>query len=623
MLERIYDILQILEKSNGVSGKELADIFHVTTRTIRSDIKKFNENINESVANIAHDQLGYRLLIKDSQLYHEFLKNYLSNSSEGSKYRIKMILHLLLEEDKNIKIDQIAESMYVSRNVISRDIKKIRSDLSKYNLELKHDKSSGIYLVGNELNKRLCIRANKLYAIDKKNNDQNKIYQICKEVLSNNHYMLSERALNNLVLHIQICFQRNKIGHTIFLDNETLEKITMTPEYDIANKLVEILNVKYNYHLPLQETAYICLHICGKQMVRNVNAANHNLVIYQNMYDLSKQILENIEKHFNIRLSDDIDLLINLSYHLIPMIVRMKYKLWMKNPMLNEIKQYFSIAFLMAEEAAFLLNQKYDVHIPEDEIGYLALHINLSLKKQKDKKETSVLIICAGGIGTSELLKYQIVNSFGNRIKQADVYDLSQVNEDLANQYDYVFTTVPIQFSLNKPIIFINDILNKKDIYEIENLFEEETVKKCYKFFSRDLFLTHLIYSSKEEALIKICDIVSKHESLNSNDLYSSILEREKLADTALGGLVAIPHPQTPMGNKDCVCIAILDKPISWNQKKVQFIFMLLIAKKMDKDIYDFYDIVASLLSDPTIIKENILQQDFEFFKESLLRLKK
>ena len=62
-----------------------------------------------------------------------------------------------------------------------------------------------------------------------------------------------------------------------------------------------------------------------------------------------------------------------------------------------------------------------------------------------------------------------------------------------------------------------------------------------------------------------------------------SVFEREEASPTEIGNLVAIPHPIYNDPPQSSVAVALLDKPILWDEQPVQIVFLLSIAKAQFK----------------------------------------
>src|SRR5699024_28429 len=106
-------------------------------------------------------------------------------------------------------------------------------------------------------------------------------------------------------------------------------------------------------------------------------------VIKEDVQQLTSHILSQIDKKYGLNLSNDQKLLLALSLHLQPAMNRYRYKMNLRNPMLEEIKTKYPFSFEVALTGADSINEKMDISIHENEIGYMALHIQVALERQK------------------------------------------------------------------------------------------------------------------------------------------------------------------------------------------------------------------------------------------------
>lgn len=115
-------------------------------------------------------------------------------------------------------------------------------------------------------------------------------------------------------------------------------------------------------------------------------------------------------------------------------------------------------------------------------------------------------------------------------------------------------------------------------------------------------------------------DNISKVRKVDSC-LYDEIMQREKLSVTEFGKGVAFPHPCHPCTDVTFVAIGILNKPIVWNEEKVQLIYMLVLGREpIDKSIIqNFYEKTADLLMNRKKIKTIINHRQYSIFIEQLL----
>ena len=151
----------------------------------------------------------------------------------------------------------------------------------------------------------------------------------------------------------------------------------------------------------------------------------------------------------------------------------------------------------------------------------------------------------------------------------------------------------------------------------IKRILKDDSNSEVIKYFSKELFLVDKEFDNKEQVLKFMCNNIKKIKDVPEN-LYSMVMKREKLAVTEFGNLVAIPHPYKAVCNETFVSICILKKPIIWDKKKVQFVFLMCIEDNDEKDLRKFYQSTSKLLTNKSYIAELIKRKDFVILNKLL-----
>lgn len=100
-----------------------------------------------------------------------------------------------------------------------------------------------------------------------------------------------------------------------------------------------------------------------------------------------------------------------------------------------------------------------------------------------------------------------------------------------------------------------------------------------------------------------------------------SVCKRERLAQTAFGNLVALPHSYEAMSERTYACVAVLKEPILWDGQPVQAVFLLSIEKKKNKELQHFFQVTMRFLSDRTKIQGLIRRRDYAWLMEMLEKI--
>lgn len=174
-----------------------------------------------------------------------------------------------------------------------------------------------------------------------------------------------------------------------------------------------MIECNFNIQLPTKEKQYIWAHI----LTSGLTSENANIHENKELNMLIEHILRRIKQVFHLDLTDEEELRNNLSLHLSTSITRYKYKMNIRNPLLAEIKKNYPFSFDIALVGSKVIEEVYKIRISESEIGYLALHFELALKKPNNlDNKINTTIVCASGLASSQLIKYKLIENFSNEI---------------------------------------------------------------------------------------------------------------------------------------------------------------------------------------------------------------
>lgn len=123
LVDRWYDILNILEANPNMTQQELEYNLGTSRQTLKKNIKLLNKEL-ENIAVITLDNQKYSLSILQFDEYEKILSGKLKRESDfnSSSKRIAYILKSLIEINKPIIIDDLSEELTVSRGTVSNDL---------------------------------------------------------------------------------------------------------------------------------------------------------------------------------------------------------------------------------------------------------------------------------------------------------------------------------------------------------------------------------------------------------------------------------------------------------------------------------------------------------------------
>ncbi|MBP7725246.1 MAG: transcription antiterminator [Leptotrichiaceae bacterium] len=618
---RMKELVELISINKYKTAEELSKKLNVSTKTVRTEIKNLNSLLIKSGAEIVSKSgYGYILKINNKELFSKFdFPNKKNIIPDTSKSRIQYIIEYLINIKEYVKVEDLSKILFTSPKTLAKDIKEAEKILNSYNIKLERKPYYGIKLKGEEFDIRLCIAdyvekktngIEHIKIVDK--NELKKIATIIMETLKKENFNISDVAFQNLIIHIQIALKRIENNCYVPVEEKKLREYISEKEFQIAKKCTYNLEKIFKIKFPESEIGYIAIHLAGKKIFKENKIDEKNFIIDQEISNIVNEMLKKMYDAFKFDFSKDLELRIALAQHLMPLRIRVRFDMKMKNPMLDKIKERFSLAYAMAKYASTTFYEYYNKNLSEDEVGYIALNLALALERQrKDINKKTVLLVCSSGKGSAELLAYTYKEAFGEYIEElitCSVYDLESMD---FSKIDYVFTTVPINIKVPIPIQEVEYFLEESNIRDIKKIFTVEEKDNFLKYYDNDLFLSNICLKTKEEILKYMVNHIKKYKIIPNNFL-SSIKKREKLGITEFGNKIAMPHPDKTLTEESFVCVGILENPIIWEKKEVQVVFLVSVSKKTDKKLKYFYKVTAKFLLNKKNIEKLIKSRKYE-----------
>lgn len=626
MDRRMKQILDLLLKGEFCTAESLAQQIQVGTKTIRNLLKEINHEIEPYGASILSKYgVGYYLNITEKEKFDSFNKELYVRLSEEyhpatSEERIQYLLEYLFNSSSYVKLDELSDGLYVSKRTLTADLKEVENYLNRFNIKLLRKPNCGIRLEGKEFDARLCIASFSGKRLHKGNQSMDEIAACLSIVLQKNDFLITGVAYQNLVVHLYIAISRIMECHYVPMPEEPMEHMSGRLEYQIAKEIVELMESTFHITFPENEIVYITIHLAGKKMLYQADESDQNIIITQEISDLVTAMLERVYDLYKFDFRNDLELRMVLCQHLVPLSVRIKYEMNLKNPLLRDVKEKFCLSYTVACNAVTVINEHFHVFLSEDEIAYFAFAFALALERKKTEIEKkNILLVCSSGRGSAKLLQYKYENSFQDYIGKITACDVGSIFKVDFSNFDYIFTTVPIPVPVPLPILEVQYFLDDNDIVNVKRVLTSDKSSSVRNYYKRDLFLPHLKLQSKEEVLRYMCQYVMEKMNL-SKEFYDSVLKREKLAMTAFGNMVAMPHVYKAISNETFVCVGILDEPVDWGEQKVRAVFLVSIANKdhTSEELQRFYQMTAAFLLSQKQIQDLIKRQDYDAFIESM-----
>lgn len=179
---------------------------------------------------------------------------------------------------------------------------------------------------------------------------------------------LDERIHITLIDHI--AFTIDRFNNDMSIVNPFLVEIKnlYKAEYIVALKALNLINERLGISLPEDEVGFIAMHFHAAVNKVNVSkTAKSTAVINEIISGLEDRLGKSIDK-------DSIDY-VRLITHIRFALDRVEKNIPIKNILLSDIKEKFNKSYSIALEVSQEIKNNFEIILPEDEIGYLAIHI--------------------------------------------------------------------------------------------------------------------------------------------------------------------------------------------------------------------------------------------------------
>jgi mannitol operon transcriptional antiterminator len=187
------------------------------------------------------------------------------------------------------------------------------------------------------------------------------------------------------------------------------------------------------------------------------------------------EMIEQYDSTIAYQLKEDTSFVRGLIAHVRPTIIRLQHGIEIHNPFQNEIKRLYPKVYEKAQRAAKVIENKFSLKIPEQELGLLAIHFGgaeVRLKNNyKFTRKVNVGVICSSGIGISALLSSRISHIFYDKVR---VKTLSSSDLQCNKIEDIEILISTFDFDTSKySYIKVNPMLTEEDVLLISKEIEK------------------------------------------------------------------------------------------------------------------------------------------------------
>lgn len=612
-----------------VTANILSKALNLSIRTIKSYIAELNMNYPSLISS---SNRGYVI----DKVKANSLLQYKDDIPQDYESRcIYIIKKTLLEKQDYIDIFDLCEELFISYSTLKKDIYKMNTSFANFKITFSSENNK-LHVGGSEQNKRKLI--SHVMSEEVSGNflnltllqesfpdyDLDDACTLIKDICKQHHYYLNDFSCVNFILHVTIMVSRINHGNHIINNNELIQ-VTNKNDEKIAKELCLALEQVFNVSFNSSEILEI--YILFKNNANYINNENENvsLLVSDEIIQITKNIIKNVDEHFFINLDSD-NFITPFMLHLKNLKNRLIKNNLLKNPMLDSIKISCPTIYDISTFIAYQLTLSFHENVNEDEIAFIALHVGTEIERQK-KEETKVscLLLCPEYLNITSTLHKKIMMDFGDQLTIQK--SISFENEILGNNFDLLITTVPVLESTNYFTVLLppfpmsyekNKILDA--IIRIENTKKSQILTNNLNFyFNEKLFYSMNEDISKSAVINELAERMINLGYVEEN-FKEELWKRETASSTAFMN-IAIPHPMKMSAYKTSIGVVISHKGIDWgNQHFVNVVFMIAFNKIDNKHFHALYESLVLLFNEPIVISEIKKCKNFNDFKDIVIK---
>ncbi|MCW9559424.1 BglG family transcription antiterminator [Klebsiella oxytoca] len=603
--QRLAQLFTLLQNET-LPQEELAQRLSVSTRTVRADITALNALLQHYGAQfILTRGSGYQLVIHDPSRYQT-----LEESAPKAQHiprtaadRIHFLLVRFLTSAFSIKLEDLADAWFVSRATLQGDMVDVRERFQRYQLTLETRPRHGMKLFGSEVSIRACL-TDLLWELSQQGPLNPLIGEeafdasvptllagVLQETLTRHHVRLTDAGERFICLYGAVAVRRVSEGYP--LADFSAEDVAQNVR-DAAHELANTMQQLAGKLLAPAEEEWLCVHLAARQ----VQDVDPGTISADDDEALVNYILRYINQQYNYNLLEDAQLHADLLTHIKTMITRVRYQIMIPNPLLENIKQHYPMAWDMTLAAVSSWGKYTPYAISENEIGFLVLHIGVGLERHYNigyQRQPQVLLVC----DTSNAMVRMIEAILQRKYPQLEIAaTLSQreyeQREEIAE--DFVISTVRIS-EKDKPVVTIAPFPTDYQLDQIGKLVLVDRTRPWMlnKYFDETHFQVIDTPMDQQALFVTLCQQLQQ-EGFVGAEFHDSVAEREAIVSTMLGDGIALPHALGLLAKKTVVYTVIAPHGIAWGDETAHIIFLLAISKSEYEEAMAIYDIFVTFL---------------------------
>ncbi|WP_281883453.1 BglG family transcription antiterminator [Paenibacillus sp. YYML68] len=672
----------LLDRHEEMTAAEVAAAINVSTRTVHRELSELSDVLKSYGAEL-HRRSGKGLRLEATPEQLEKLRTLLEEPAEAEltvESRYVLLLCQLLEEREPVKLFSLAHELSVTVATISYDLDELeKSRIEKGGLQLIRRRGYGVQLEGPETSKRQLIVQLAEEQLDvsdlfgpMEQSDSCELNPVKVKLLSmigREHFLHVEEALWNcedsrlqqlsdldytkLLIRLSTAVARVQRGYLIEEAAAAPLPAALAVEPSAPlQAIIRCLSDRLSCSFPPAELTYMyrLLQLSDSQSQYELLGFDETKLL-----DIVHRLIQKVEERLALSIEQDRSLREGLLHHMGPALKRIREGVPVRNPLLREIKRDYKLLFEMIREAVDEEELKLGMAVPDEEIGYLAMHFGAALERLNSQGGgMRIVVVCTSGIGFSKMLAMRLAKEFPqvNITGHASVFEAVRLPKA---DYDLIVSTVDLPLDQQRymklsPLLpeaeverlrsrirsipirsRVDTAEGRSERSAIEELlrlqrYVDEMVRLLQRFTVRHI---NRGFTGLEDALLELCSYVQADGGLNQKEqVVRLLMERERVSSQAIPDTsIALFHTRSDAVPAPYVTLFRLrdNLPLEHEQDPgVRQVLLMLGPRELSKESLEILSEISAQLLLPELLQlleEGTEKEIVEFFADKLLHL--
>ena len=634
MSDKQSRMLDYLFRSPGwVTAGELAEHLGVTPRTVRSYVTGV-KTAADPLEVIESGPAGYRV---SREAYATFRTAPPRQHAETDtpQRRLYQLVRRLTDSAEGLDIYEVAADTFVSDSTVEADLSRVRALLPDTGLSLARH-GNRVTLLGSETDRRRLISRMfreesargflELAAIQKEfaSDSLGAFKTDLIAMLDAQGYFVNEYGTNNVLLHVAIAVDR--------VGKRAAARADEVPDVGehLTVALASLIDTHFGVVLDVTDLAYLVLLLQTRVVTPGHDEATDAIsatIARAGDLEVVRRIVAQASEEYLVDLADE-DFITRLTLHVRNLIDRAQVRDYSRNPLTRSIKTAYPMIYELAVFIASELQRQEQIHINDDEIAYIAMHVGSYLEQHSQSEQlVTCVIVCPNYYTMHVQLRQRIERVLGDDLTIVDQITRSDVPwADL--RADLVLTTIEPPVPA-EGVIVIQPFLTERDVHRIREaairvrrLRRRSHIKNdLLQFFDESLYLRNFA-APNEEAMIRELGGRMVARGLIDPSYVDGAIERERMSSTAFTDHLAVPHAMAMTAQQTSIAIAVNDSPMPWGDSRVNVVALIAFSaagRASFQSVFDqFVEVFTERADVQRLIKRSV---DFPSFIDELVHL--